>query len=220
MTKKGGVVNNPGHNGNGNLVIQALCYLVTLFRLILLTFKSALSLLKHFRQEDSKVRQTIPGQGALPRTRVICLPTGELPMQTVFSNTALARPLSLIKADFGVGTMHLYTNTPDIDPGAATTQFTAPTYDGYAASDTFTFLGPYDDDSGSKKIMTPGVLFENVGTGPDETITGVLVTFADDSGLWYAQTFDTPVPLAEGHAITIVSEMILPGFLGNNEVIP
>lgn len=93
--------------------------------------------------------------------------------------------------------VHLYTNTPVIEPGNIVGDFTEATFTGYAAVTTVTWSAPGNVSNVGLAVHSQVLFTAGAITPPGETVQGYYLTDSGASNVYAAEQFDDPVPFDE-----------------------
>lgn len=115
--------------------------------------------------------------------------------------------LTAVGGDLVTSTLILFSNNPTVDPNGDATQFTEPTFVGYAAVAALVFSSAYKDVDGKFKVSAPSETFERTGGAVSDTIYGWCITDAAKTELRAWKFLDNPVSLlAAGQGLTVQPE--------------
>lgn len=93
--------------------------------------------------------------------------------------------------------VHLYTNTPAIDPDNVVGDFTEATFTGYAAVTTVTWGAPGNVSNVGLVVYSQVTFTAGAVTPPGEDVQGYYLTDSGASNVYAAEQFDDPVSFNE-----------------------
>jgi hypothetical protein len=106
--------------------------------------------------------------------------------------------------------MHLFQNNLVPNPLNVLADFTEATFTGYVVPAAITWNTPYTDSAGSAEVIGTVQQFEATGSAITNIVYGYFVTDGAGAVLLYAESFSTPVSVAQaGDAVIVLPKVPL-----------